>query len=36
MKHLRHINESFSDKNEPYYIINDILLELFDDIGVNP
>ena len=36
MKYLRGINESHSDKNEAYYIINDILLEFFDEIGIQP
>ena len=36
MKHLRHINESHSERNEVFYIIHDILLEFFDENGIHP
>jgi len=36
MKHLRHINESHSERNEAFYIIHDILLEFFDENGIHP
>jgi hypothetical protein len=35
MRHLNKFNESHSDKNEAFYIIHDILLEFFDENGIN-